>query len=110
MQKVSPSRRNALLRAVCYPSPMLKPRPSSHNKRIRESSLLQDFSFLSNLPMLKAKRGEAGVKYIIYDGSLKIYYIAFVDYDGVGKLLARHNEERVEDLDNLLNLYGADSP
>jgi hypothetical protein len=84
---------------------MLKPRPSSHNKRIRESTLLTKFPFLTTLDMLKAKKLPEGVKYIIYNGTLATYYIAFVDFFGSGKLLARHNAERITDLEGLLDRY-----
>jgi len=88
----------------CYHLSMLRPRPAKSNKRIRESTLLTEYPFLADIDMLKARILETGVKYVIYDGSLETYYIAFVDYDGSGKLLARHRG-RVEDLDWLFSAY-----
>jgi hypothetical protein len=83
---------------------MLKPRPAQKNKRIRESSLLKEFPFLSGLDVIRAERFPHGTKYAIYSPPLDTYYIAFVWPDGSSKLLARHHG-RVEDLIELLNRY-----
>jgi hypothetical protein len=84
---------------------MLKPRPAKHNKRIRDSTLLESYPFLSQMDMLKAMVYPHGVKYAIYAQPPEdTYYIAFVELNGGSELIAKH-QGRVEDLEWLLTFY-----
>ena len=83
---------------------MLRYHSAKRNKRIRESTLLLHYPFLSDLDMLKAMVYPHGVKYALYSKVEDTYYIVFVNLDGTSEVLAKH-VGRVEDLDWLLTYY-----
>ena len=83
-----------------YTTSMLRPRPASHNKRIRESSLLSAYPHLAGTAVLKINRQPNGIKYLLFNKVSETYYIAFIGFDGSGELRGTH-QGRVEDLDSL---------